>query len=105
MLNIVLFDKTKDACSYLCSVSCTDNTGFGYWHSDANDGFIKLSFRFKKNELQFSCQKCSVSMKKKIWSLIIFSKLRGLFLREELKVQFESQNCIFIVLNRNCVFY
>lgn len=85
MLNIVLFDKTKDACSYLCSVSCTDNTGFGYWHSDANDGFIKLSFRFKKNELQFSCQKCSVSMKKKL-SLIIFSKLRGLFLREELKV-------------------
>lgn len=48
MLNIVLFDKTKDACSYLCTVSCTDNTGFGYWHSDANDGFIKLSFRFKK---------------------------------------------------------
>lgn len=66
MLNIVLFDKTKDACSYLCSVSCTDNTGFGYWHSDANDGFIKLSFRFKKNELQFSCQKCSVSMKKNL---------------------------------------
>lgn len=33
---------------YVLWAACTDNTGFGYWHSDANDGFIKLSFRFKK---------------------------------------------------------